>query len=90
MDNASSSEPQSRVGGMCWRCRCGGELMLLVARVVRSIVHVAGRVVVVCRRQVAVVVSGERGGGWCNNCFADLLWSFHGGTSQRAQVPSDE
>jgi len=64
--------------------------MLLGARGVRSIVHVAGRVVIVCRRRVAVVVSGASGGEWCSNCFADLLWSLHGGTSQRAQVPSDE
>jgi hypothetical protein len=64
--------------------------MLLRASGVRSVVHVAGHVVVVCRRRVAVVVSGEVGGGWCSNCFADLLWSLHGGTSQRAQVPSDE
>ena len=56
--------PQSRVGGMGWRCRCGRELVLLVARVVRSIVHVAGRMVVVGSRQVAVVVSGEGGGWW--------------------------
>lgn len=59
--------------------------MLLEGRGVRSIVHMAGRVVVVYRRRVAVVVSGESGGGWCSNCFADLLWSLHGGTEQRAR-----
>ena len=62
--------------------------MLVGACVVRSTVHVAGRGLVVYLRRVAVVVSGEGGGGWCNNCFADLLWSLHGGTEQRAQVPS--
>lgn len=45
------------------------EVMLLRARVVRSVVHVAGRLVVVVLRQVAVVVGGESGGGWCSNCF---------------------
>lgn len=51
--------------------------MLVGARVVRSIVHVAGRELVVVLRKVAVVVSVESGGWWwCNNCFADLLWSL--------------
>jgi len=89
MGNASSSVPQSRVGGMCWRCRCGCELMLLGARVVRSIVHMAVRVLVVIFRQVAVVVSGVGGGGWCSNVWLSRS-SLHGGTEQRAQVPSDE
>ena len=59
-----------RVG---WEGCVGGvgedELLLLRARVVRSIVHVAGRLAVVVIRQVAVVVSGESGGGWCSDCF---------------------
>ena len=58
-----------RVG---WEGCVGGvgedEGMLLGARVVRLIVHMAGRMVVVCRRQVAVVVSVVSGGGWCSNC----------------------
>lgn len=82
---AESGGREGRVGGVGVE-----ELMLLGARVVRSIVHVAGRVIVVGGRQVAVVVSGEGGVGWCDNCFADLPWSLHGGTQQRAQVPSDE
>lgn len=66
-----------RVGWEGWVGGVGvDELMLLGARVVRSIVHVAGRVFVVLYRQVAVVVSGESGVVWCNNCFADLLWVF--------------
>jgi hypothetical protein len=50
--------PCRRVG---WEGCVGGvgedELMLLGARVVRSIVHVASRVSVVLYRQVAVIVS---------------------------------
>jgi hypothetical protein len=68
-----------------------GELILLGARVVRSIVHVAGRVFVVLCRQVAVVVKCSE---WVVGGATIVLLTCFGlcmaGPEQRAQVPSDE